>query len=224
MSSLSLGRLAGGLCAGALAALLVAPAHRAAAQGSGTETVKFDTFDGVELVGTFYPGGKGQKSPAAIIIHAVGENRVKDGWDDLAKELQKKGISVLTFDLRGHGDSTSVGQYFYDREPSNRTLKSFQAGKAKDRISVKDFKNIDHYGIMLYDVVAAKRFLDRKNDSGECNSGNVLVIGAESGATLGAMYLAWAANQRKARFGNFNVAVPSDQKEIDDIAGAVWLS
>src|SRR5262249_44193507 len=129
-----------------------------------------------------------------------------------------------TFDLRGHGDSTSVGQYFYDREPSNRTLKSFQAGKAKDRISVKDFKNIDHYGIMLYDVVAAKRFLDRKNDSGECNSGNVLVIGAESGATLGAMYLAWAANQRKARFGNFNVAVPSDQKEIDDIAGAVWLS
>ena len=52
------------------------------------ERIKFFTFDQVEIHGTFYAGGKGNKSPCAILLHAIGGNSQQEGWEDLAKKLQ----------------------------------------------------------------------------------------------------------------------------------------
>src|SRR6516165_7794699 len=76
------------------------------------ERVRFETVDYVTIQGTYYPSDKGKRAPCAILLHPIGENSQMEGWDDLAKTLQKKGIAVLTFDFRGHGDSTSVEQNF----------------------------------------------------------------------------------------------------------------
>jgi alpha-beta hydrolase superfamily lysophospholipase len=225
MSTLSLGRLATALGTVALLVGVLVQADPAEARQSGNaDRVRFDTYDGVELVGSYYSGGRGNKSPCAIFLHAVGEHSQKDGWDDLAKELQKKGVSVLSFDLRGHGDSKTVGESFYLREPSNQSLKSYSSAKTKNKIDIKDFKSLDHYRVMVYDIAAAKRFLDKKNDSSDCNSSNIVLIGAESGAALGAMYLHWAWQQPKWQIGALGVPQVTAQKEGNDFAGAVWLS
>src|SRR5262245_52841581 len=107
-----------------------------AAQGT-QQRVNFSSVDSVDLRGTFYPG-QGNRSPCVMMIHALGTNSQKEGWHELALELQKEGFAVLTFDLRGHGESTNVGESFwFDRV--NQTLKSRRSAKTGDKISVKDF-------------------------------------------------------------------------------------
>lgn len=70
--------------------------------------VTFDTVDGVTLQGTFWPSPKGKDEPTVLLLHKIGSDSHKDGWDDLAAKLQDKGYSVLSFDFRGHGNSTSI--------------------------------------------------------------------------------------------------------------------
>src|SRR5262252_1808860 len=89
----------------ALIALLQTGPARAADKFS---KVTFDTVDGVTLQGTFYPSPKGKDEPTVLLLHKIGSDSHKDGWDGLAKALNDKGYSVLSFDFRGHGKSTSV--------------------------------------------------------------------------------------------------------------------
>lgn len=197
----------------------VADAAQADAKSSG-DRVKFDTADSAELQGTFYPGTN--KSPCAMLIHPIGENSHLAGWDELAKALLKEKFAVLSFDLRGHGDSTGVGQSFW-YDPTNLTLKSAKSSKSKDKVNYKDFTQQQHYLMMVNDIAAAKRYLDRKNDEGLCNSSNLILIGADSGATLGAYWLSYAWNHPRTiqvAFGQ----VPTQQMEGQDVIGAVWLS
>jgi len=45
------------------------------------------------------------------------------------------------------------------------------------------------YPYFVNDIAAAKAFLDQKNDALECNSSSLILIGANEGATLGAMWM-----------------------------------
>jgi pimeloyl-ACP methyl ester carboxylesterase len=218
MRRLALGRLGYGFLL-SLALLGLPPTGRAAE----IERVKFETFDEVEIHGTFYGSAKGPKGPCAIMLHPVGGNTQLEGWDDLAKKLNTAGFSVLTFDFRGHGDSINVGQRFW-LHPYNKTLKSYRPGKLREQINYKDFTNANHFGMLVNDIVAAKRYLDKRNDSGDCNSANTVVIGAESGATLGALWIRTEWSRRRLQTG-FPVVTPTrPHLEGEDIAGAVWLS
>src|SRR5262249_46386564 len=78
---------------------------------------------------------------------------------------------------------------------------------------------------LVDDIGAAKHFLDKKNDTGECNSSNVAIIGAESGATLGALWI-WDSFQpyRKRMTQPLLLSAPKDQSQGQDVACAVWLS
>lgn len=214
-----LGRLACGLLLG-LVPLGLPPTGRAAEP----ERVKFDTFDQVEIHGTFYPGSSGTKSNCVMLLHALGGSSQQEGWDDLARRLQAKGFAVLTFDFRGHGDSTTVGPGFWTILPNQR-LRRFQAGRPKDQISYKDFTNLYELLSPVNDIVAAKRYLDRRNDAGDCNSANVVVVGAESGAVLGALWVweEWHRPRAQMGLGGFQVA-GATQMEGQDISGAVYLS
>lgn len=223
MLRILLARLTFGLVFGTALVLMMQADSADAAQAAGKpERVKFDTADSVELHGTFYPGNRGNKSPCALLIHPIGENSRKEGWDDLAKGLQEKGFVVLSFDLRGHGDSTSVGPSFWF-DPNNITLKSAKSSKAKDKVNYKDFTSQQHYLMMVNDVAAAKRFLDRKNDTSECNSSNLVVVGADSGATLGAMWVNWSWRTRRTIPGVLG-EVPTQKMEGQDVICAIWLS
>jgi pimeloyl-ACP methyl ester carboxylesterase len=187
------------------------------------ERVKFDTYDQVEIHGTYFAGDLGTKSPCALVLHALGGSSREEGWDNLAKELQKKHFTVLLFDFRGHGESTSVGNGFW-LDLGNRSLRGFRQSKPKDQISYKDFTTLQNWLTLVNDIQAAKRFLDRKNDQSECNSANIVVIGAESSAALGALWIATA--WQHPRVINRFPPVPVNRAELEgqDIECAVWLS
>jgi len=149
------------------------------------QKVAFHTADGVTLVGSWYPGAKGQDSPCALLLHGARDSRRAPGWDVLARTLQDKGFAVLAFDFRGHGDSVAVAREFWD-EPTNRAL---VRSRAADTISFKVFD--DRYlPVLVNDIAAARMFLDQKNDLKECNAGRIVLVGAQEGAALGILWLA----------------------------------
>ena len=169
----------------ALAAILLCD-FSAFAQGT---PAKIDTVDTVRLNAVFYPSPK-KNSPTVIMLHPIGEGKsIKlQGWKTLAETLQKNNYSVLMFDFRGHGDSTAIDdtkEFF--KYPANRNVKP----KEKETIEYRDYKaNASAYlPILVNDIAAVKAYLDRKNDAGECNTSNTIVIGAESGGTLGAIWI-----------------------------------
>lgn len=165
------------------------------------EPVEFDTADSVTLKGFFYPSSKGKKAATVLLLPKIGTPSQQGGWDALAKGLQEKGFAVLRFDYRGHGSSKSVTKDFWqfpDRDhpyiPNRQLVTGFNATRpdqSKLKIEHQDYvKNArDYYPHLVNDVAAAKLYLDRKNDKDQCNSGNLILVGAEDGATLGLLWM-----------------------------------
>ncbi len=200
--------------------------------------VSFDTVDGVTLTGTFYASPKGKDEPTALLLHKIGSDSHKDGWDDLAKSLNEKGYSVLSFDFRGHGGSTVIDPAkFWDARlyPWNAKASKTGAtekGKPKESISREGFVP-SYYPYLINDIAAAKLFLDDRNDAGDCNSRALVLIGAEDGAALGALWMAADWNRYSAdkvildprgpRFPAFISGV-SKEPEGKDQYCALWLT
>lgn len=207
----------GGAALKGVATLILALAPAAAR----ADEVQFETADKVELKGTFYPGSK--KSACVIMLHKLGGNRQQKGWEELAQALNKAGYAVLGFDFRGHGDSTSVGPIFWRSGVHNSMIKG--ASKMPTKISYKDFPP-NYLPYLANDVAAAKRYLDQQNDAGACNSSNVVVVGAEEGAAIGALWMAseWYRNKMTKNAFGIPAPDPSGKKEADDLAAAIWLS
>src|SRR4051794_24073060 len=87
------------------------------AQGKA-DKVRFSTIDGVEIMGNFYHAKP--QAPVVMLLHAFeSSSRTKD-WTNLAESLQKAGYAVLSFDFRGHGESTEVDPALFWNTPANR--------------------------------------------------------------------------------------------------------
>lgn len=192
------------------------------------EKVRFESADGVDLHGNFYASTKANP-PTVLIVHALGENSKKTGWRHLAEELQQKGFAVLAFDLRGHGASTEVADPAkFWALPANRLLKGFPKAITLD---VKDFPS-SYLPTLCNDIAAARAFLERKNDQGTCNTSNLILIGAESGAALGSMWLhsEWSRYRCKQPPPNllpgaiWPLVLDTNVPEGNDIIACVWLS
>jgi hypothetical protein len=203
--------------------LIFGPAPGRAADKS--EEVQFETADFVELRGTFYASQK-PKAPCVILLHKFGGKRIDKGWDDLATSLQKD-YAVLSFDFRGHGDSTNISntQKFWRVSANNQLIRG--AALTKSKISYKDFFS-PYMPMLANDVAAARRYLDRQNEAGACNSSNLILIGAEEGAAIGALWLA-AEYQRKPLIEHPLLPrqwIVDRQGKVagEDIAGAIWLT
>lgn len=241
MRSLAVLLLTSALAVGLLVAGSAAPraADNKAGKAGGGEPVKFDTADQVQLQGLYYAptGTRTKKAPCALLLHKIESgDSSKDGWDQLARDLQKAGYAVLTFDFRGHGNSTTVGPGFWgDRSsPALLALTEFNLRSCKERInpkqpketiSIKDF-NKGYWPVLVNDVQAAKLFLDRKNDGGECNSANLTLIGAEDGASIGALWLYAYLNLYRVTGTNY-LGQPvrlAQTPEGKDVAACVWLT
>ena len=90
-------RAAGGLAVG----LLILAMGCAAQQVPGPRVVDLTAADGTKLKATFFSAGK--PGPGVLLLHQC--NQQRKGWDGLAAQLSAAGISVLTLDYRGYGDS-----------------------------------------------------------------------------------------------------------------------
>jgi hypothetical protein len=176
---------------GFLAAVSLSEAPVWAQGGASAEVVKIVTTDGVRLNGQFYAGAKG-KGSTVIMLHPIGEGKSSKSpeWKALAERLQKGGYSVLMFDFRGHGESTTIEMPSeFKQHKANWPLLP-KKGKDLEEIDVKDYiKNGAYLSVLVNDIAAAKAYLDRRNDDGACNTGNTIVIGADTGATLGALWI-----------------------------------
>jgi hypothetical protein len=256
MQQIRVGPFVLGLAAAVILAVAGAPAGAQVKEGTqvkdkdkGTKDAKDTkarqveilTVDQVELKGTFYPSSKGKDAPCVLMLHALGENENSSNkeWVNLAKTLQEKGYAVLTFDFRGHGDSTNVKpgmpnknpmlsvRGFWDEPFNAKYVKGLMANKPRPtEIKFKDF-NTAYYTFLCNDIAAAKAFLDEKNDNGECNSGNIIFIGAKDGALLGALWL----NSEWQRYkllppgpGMPQGGIDRQNPEGQAVTAAVWLS
>jgi alpha-beta hydrolase superfamily lysophospholipase len=211
--------LAAGVFLAGLALLL--PSTATAQEKKNTETVKFETVDAVDLKGTYWPSVKAKKAPVAILLHKIGGKSKDAGWPELAEELQKAGFAVLAFDFRGHGESTSVGAAFWNH-PMNQNLRKPPAAQ-QTSVDMKTFP-ATYYPNLVNDIAAAKRFIERRyNDTGECNCSNIVLIGAEDGATLGALWL--ASETKRYRIIPVGLAGQKNERpESKDVIACVWLS
>lgn len=214
-----------GLCL--LAGLLVVTALSSAQDskdGKG-EKVKFDTVDGVSLHGLFFAGAK-RNSPTVLMLHGLGEDPRKKDWISLAETLNREGYAVLAFDFRGHGPTgTSIEPAVFWKYPRN--MASVKGGPKKESIEYKDMKS-DYYPVLVNDIAAAKAFLDNRNDAGSCNTSSLILLGADTGATLGAIWL--NAEWRRFVFtppnpmlGVFQATFSKTPEGKDTIA-CIWLS
>jgi len=84
-----------------LLGLLMLAAACAAQQAPGPRVVDLTAADGTKLKATFFSAGK--PGPGVLLLHQC--NQQRKGWDGLATQLAAAGISVLTLDFRGYGDS-----------------------------------------------------------------------------------------------------------------------
>src|SRR4051794_30978301 len=73
------------------------------------ENVKILTADGIKLHGVFYASEK-KNAPTVIMLHSIGDGKSSKGqdWKNLAETLNAAKYSVLMFDFRGHGESTTI--------------------------------------------------------------------------------------------------------------------
>jgi hypothetical protein len=184
------------------------------------ENVRFTSFDGVQLWGTWYRSAKGKEATCVLLLHNRGERRMQPSWDALAVRLQEQGYAVLSFDFRGHGDSTSVDERFWQYAANKNGI---QAGPetAKDTIRADDFSR-EYYPVLANDIAAARNFLDTLNDQGKCNSSTVLVVGTQEGATLGALWL--CAECCRHQVASIKPARLEKVPEGKQVAAAVWLN
>ncbi len=223
MSYASCRRLLPGLLAALAFAWLPASLHaadKAKKPDDKKERVRFKSYDDVELIGSFYAGNS-RKSPAVLLLHELGGSSQDAGWDELARKLQDQGFSVLSFDFRGHGKSTTVGKAFWTVQ-INRSLRGVNLNNPRSEINAKDFP-AGYFPYLVNDIAAAKRFLDEQNDAQVCNSSNLILIGAKDGATLGALWAASEFGHVRGFRNQFNVLVPKGV-EGEDITCCVWIS
>ncbi len=197
--------------------------------------VTFRTVDYVDLKGTLYTPDTGKKNACVLLLHNMtrkgGGSRNDDGWDALADDLGKEGYTVLSFDFRGHGDSTTVGKEFWDKvkfphnQPLLRGKPIIKLDDYPTKIDYKDFPPTgSYYPHLVDDIAAAKAFLDTKAGGA---AGNTVLIGAGEGATLGALWL--TAEYRRYRERTENAVMrqpynPEPEPEGKDMACAIWLT
>ncbi len=212
------------------------PKTAGGAEAGPAKQVDILTVDKVELKGKYFASNK-EKAPCVLLLHAIGESSSSKDWTNLAVKLNEKGFAVLMFDFRGHGDSTTVRpgvvnpkdptkteRGFWDEPLNQRGVKGFNAFKPRPTEIKQEQFLAEYYPVLANDIAAAKAFLDVQPD---CNSSNLILIGANDGATLGALWLnsecfryRWLPPEPGLPQGSLDRLNPEGQA----VTSAIWLT
>jgi pimeloyl-ACP methyl ester carboxylesterase len=191
----------------------------------------FRTFDGVELVGSFYPGKADR--PCVLMLHDLSSDRSEEGFVHLATTLSEQGFPVLTFDFRGCGESTVIRDpaAFFQHAP-NQKLRSLNRknplAAPPTVLTLSDYPASQH-AWLANDVAAARLYLDVLNDQKEVNSSNMIVVGVGEGATVGALWTAleqfrYSVHATGAMDPLGKTRPNLNQPESRHLIGAVWIN
>ncbi len=180
----------------------VSPSMAQRRTAEANETVKLKTRDGVQLKATYYRSDLGKDAVPIVMLHDFKESRTV--FNGLARVLQsppggeRPSHAILTVDLRGHGESTSV------QGPNGqaRELKAAKLGK-------RDFRDM-----VLYDMEAVRKFLVKKNDAGELNLNKLCLLGSGMGGNVAT---AWAAV-------DWSTPKLANRKQGQDVKGLILAS
>lgn len=160
-------------------------------------TVGINTSDGLELKGYWWNSPKGKDSDIVLMVPSLEPKSelAKGEWLSLGTALQEKGFAVLTFDWRGHGlnGPSATSRVFGEKskfwdEPYNKNYANTHATSAETLKGLDATKFSARYTpFLMNDLQAARRFIDAKNDQGECNAFRITIVTEKEAG----MYAAW---------------------------------
>jgi pimeloyl-ACP methyl ester carboxylesterase len=134
--------------------------------GQNVRQVRLTTADDVAIAAAYYRGAN-EQAPVIVLVHGAAQTR--DAWLPFVPALQRQGYAVLTFDLRGHGQS-------------NRKI----TARGPDLIDPRSFTERDYIAMTL-DLNAV---VDWLGEQAEINPKRIAIIGAGIGANLALRYAA----------------------------------
>jgi len=153
---------------------------------------------------TYYESPNGKESPAVILLHMQGDNRLvwKRGF---AERLQSAGYAVVAVDLRKHGESKASGA---------AKVAAKKGGGVKLRKS-------DYVRMVTLDLERVKKFLLEEHHKKKLNIRKTAIISAEMSAPIALVFA--AKDWRKMPYpdsATFATRTPRGQ----DIRAVVLLS
>ncbi len=176
--------------------------RRSGRSDSEPEEVTLTTKDGVKIKASYYASDLRKDAVPVVMLHDYKESRAV--FNRFAESLQsspdgsRPSHAVLTVDLRGHGESTTV------QRPNGQTIEIDVT-----RLGKQDFRNM-----VRYDMEAVRKLLVKKNDAGELNLNKLCLLGSGMGANVAT---AWSAVDWSApRLAN--------RKQGQDVKGLVLVS
>ncbi len=141
---------------------------------AGSETLRFETEDGVRIVGELSFPEPGvltviERRPVVILLHMYSSDRT--AWKPLVPKLTEAGFAVLAIDMRGHGESV---------EPAAQNL----ARRVRERDATL-------FNAMTRDVAAAYAALVQRLD---IDASRFALVGASVGCSVAIKYAALDAS------------------------------
>lgn len=174
--------------------------------------------DGLSLNGYWFQGVAIEKQrPDAVIMIPAPGSKINDAWISLATDLSKKNFSVLLMDWRGCGlngpDGVGAGariiednaKFWNDAYNGGLLLRSFKTQIETKGLDYQKLKNVSdarrRYSdfMLMNDLLAARFFLDKQNDSGKCNTNRTWIISEKDGAHVALAFIA-AEFQRNTKY------------------------
>jgi len=150
-------------------------------EGPPPEPVNFAAADGVQLKGTYFPGGattaaQAKQTTPVVLLHDYKSNRAV--FNPLIAQLQAplEGgadhpyFAVISVDLRAHGES--VKQLL----PTGVPVDLDAAKLSKEGLEA----------MAVIDMEAVRSFLVEKNDAGQLNINKLCLVGSGMGANVAA--------------------------------------
>ncbi|HBK34424.1 MAG: Alpha/beta hydrolase fold protein [Candidatus Uhrbacteria bacterium GW2011_GWE2_40_58] len=106
-----------------------------------SERIKLHTSDGIEIIGTYFPGTKDR---FVIFLHMM--PATKESWGAWINKLSLLGYHCLAIDERGHGESTMEGtlrfQEFTDNEQQQKIFDVEAAFSFLEELGAKEESTI----------------------------------------------------------------------------------